>query len=287
MSIQCMTLILGRKLGSSTRKLIALKLGDHASDDGSGIYPALKRIAAETEVSERQVRRILREFEADGILIVVKEGGNGPKDTTEYRLDIEAIERLPVSYKKADTMSALETKRRTLSPDKGDTVSPKPSIEPSIDSDLTTDDESILNSITQKLADCGDHPSIIKPWIDEQLQHGHKLSEINRALNTAITRKARKLRAYAKQVLETPFEPPITQQSSGSCDPGLVLVALDSDFWQLVREVLPKNVVRIAEGHGHRSYTTTLDRLERELGGEVLIRDGYAVGLKTIERSAA
>lgn len=85
------------KLGGPTRKAIAAKLADWADDDGGSIFPSVNRIADETETSERTVQNVLKAFRTEKLLIVVEKGGKGPGSVTEYRLDFEALRKLPRS----------------------------------------------------------------------------------------------------------------------------------------------------------------------------------------------
>jgi hypothetical protein len=85
------------KLGSPTRKAIAAKMAYWADDDGCGIYPSVQRIADETETSVRTVQYTLQTFVTEGLLIKVREGGKGPRSTSEYRFDLKALAVLPRS----------------------------------------------------------------------------------------------------------------------------------------------------------------------------------------------
>src|SRR5881392_3760174 len=85
------------KPGSPIRKAIAAKLADWADDDGCGIYPSVQRIADETETSVRTVQYTLQTFVTEGLLIKVREGGKGPRSTSEYRFDLKALAALPRS----------------------------------------------------------------------------------------------------------------------------------------------------------------------------------------------
>lgn len=49
--------------------LVALALADCGNDDGTSIYPSLATVAWKVSKSERQVRRILRQLEALGVLV--------------------------------------------------------------------------------------------------------------------------------------------------------------------------------------------------------------------------
>ena len=50
----------------STKKLLLVALADHASDDGSDVFPGVPRLAIKCSISERHVQRLLRKFEAEG-----------------------------------------------------------------------------------------------------------------------------------------------------------------------------------------------------------------------------
>jgi hypothetical protein len=68
--------------------LVALALADHGKDDGRSIYPSLRHVGWKCGYTERQVRRIVRELEATGLL--VKTGEPHGYRGAEYRLVIEA-----------------------------------------------------------------------------------------------------------------------------------------------------------------------------------------------------
>lgn len=81
-------------LGSTNRKMLAVRLADFADDDGKGIWPTVGRLARETELSERTVQRILSEFVDEGLLIVRKKGGWKPGEGTRYDFNMGALGRL-------------------------------------------------------------------------------------------------------------------------------------------------------------------------------------------------
>lgn len=145
MSIQVIARVLPKRWGSPSRKIVALKLADVAREDGTKIYPSIATVAAEAELSERQVQRVMNEFRTEGLLIITRKGG-GRLKTTEYRFDMAAIESLPDArpmpegevvslVRKGDTMSPIADQvlgAKVLKGDtqsqKGDTVSPNPSL---------------------------------------------------------------------------------------------------------------------------------------------------------------
>ncbi len=83
-----------RKFGSATRKQIVMFLADKASDDGSGIWCSKGTIQRHTELGESSVKRTIRDFLKEGIL--VETGARGCKNgfTVVYRIDLARIEAL-------------------------------------------------------------------------------------------------------------------------------------------------------------------------------------------------
>ncbi len=83
-----------RKFGSATRKQIIMFLADKASDDGSGIWCSKGTIQRHTELGETTVKRTVREFLKEGILI--ETGARTCKNgfTVVYRIDLAKVEAL-------------------------------------------------------------------------------------------------------------------------------------------------------------------------------------------------
>ncbi|RVL53942.1 helix-turn-helix domain-containing protein [Sinorhizobium meliloti] len=94
MSIAIMSQLFKAHLGSTNRKMLAVRLADFADDDGKGIWPTVGRLARETELSERTVQRILSEFVDEGLLIVRKKGGWKPGEGTRYDFNMSTLGRL-------------------------------------------------------------------------------------------------------------------------------------------------------------------------------------------------
>jgi hypothetical protein len=76
--------------------LALLTLADRANDDGV-CWPGIADIARRTKLSERYVKRVIRELEELGEIRTVP-GGRGPRDTSRYIIlagrDPDAIEKL-------------------------------------------------------------------------------------------------------------------------------------------------------------------------------------------------
>ena len=114
MSIAVMSRLFRAQLGSPNRKMLAIRLADFADDDGRGIWPTVGRLAIETELSERTVQRLLREFVEDGLLVVVAEGGGRPGQATRYDFNMRVLEQF----------IGAKTTSNGCHGDTGDTVSP-------------------------------------------------------------------------------------------------------------------------------------------------------------------
>lgn len=94
MSIRLMSLVWEITWPTQSQLLVALKLADYANDDGSSIYPARASVARQAQCSESTVKNTLRAFRDAGLLIVVQEGGSGPKSPTVYAFNIDMLRAL-------------------------------------------------------------------------------------------------------------------------------------------------------------------------------------------------
>lgn len=94
MSVALMSLVWEIRWPTQSQLLIALKLADHANDEGANVYPSKSRIAEQAQCSESTVKNALRAFRDCGILRVTKKGGNGPGSTTIYEINVDLLKRL-------------------------------------------------------------------------------------------------------------------------------------------------------------------------------------------------
>lgn len=91
MSIKVMTAVFDRYPNGGGEMLLALALADHASDDGTRVYPGVKALAEKTRQSERTVQYQLRRMQETGWLILVSTGNGGRSMASEYRISPDWI----------------------------------------------------------------------------------------------------------------------------------------------------------------------------------------------------
>ena len=90
-------------------QLVLLSLADHAQHDGTGVFPGVELTAYKTGYSIRQVRRVLRQLEAAGLIVPTAREDGGRGHATEYELHFEnGTRKPPYSRLKGDkVMSAF------------------------------------------------------------------------------------------------------------------------------------------------------------------------------------
>jgi len=88
MSVKIMGMVWDLEIGHD-EKLVLLAYADHASHDGTNIYPSVRTIAEKTNYSERSIQVITRKLEEQGILI---EDGAGPRGTNKWKIPISGGE---------------------------------------------------------------------------------------------------------------------------------------------------------------------------------------------------
>lgn len=97
MSVTMMGLAWYVKGLTPAQKAVLVALADHAHDDGTNVYPGVKRLCIKTSLAERTVRRALSDLRSKGIIRIVKRAKF--HSTTEYRLDLpemQALQERPV-----------------------------------------------------------------------------------------------------------------------------------------------------------------------------------------------
>ena len=121
MSLKYMVYAFGSKLNNPTRKLIFLKLADHANDNGE-CFPSLNHIAEKCECDRRTVIRHIKWLEENNYLSVKR----GKRTNNENNVNVYRIKA------GGDNLSLGGGDPMTLGGDPmtlggSDTVSPKPS----------------------------------------------------------------------------------------------------------------------------------------------------------------
>jgi hypothetical protein len=125
MSIALMSVVWEIEWPTQSQLLIALKLADYANDDGSSIYPARETLGRKARCSLATVSATLKAFRDIGLLEVVRQGGQGPGSTTEYKLNISLLLDLAMGKATiAGCATGLEITCENPVEDKGPAVGP-------------------------------------------------------------------------------------------------------------------------------------------------------------------
>lgn len=84
-------------------KMVALKLGDNANDEGGDIYPAVGTIAKACGIVRSSVCKWQKAMEHCGLLVCVERSSGGARtDTTERAFDVDMLRRLHKPDRKTD-----------------------------------------------------------------------------------------------------------------------------------------------------------------------------------------
>lgn len=98
MARQVASVVLSRQFGSTVRKAVALVIADHADADEWATVVGQVTIAAEAEVGVRSVRRVLAEFEGEGLIRRERRHRrDGSRTSDRVVLVRERVEGLPAS----------------------------------------------------------------------------------------------------------------------------------------------------------------------------------------------
>jgi len=172
MSVKIMAGVWELKLPQGA-KLLLLALADHADHEGNRVFPSVGLLSWKTGFTDRHVQRLLRDLEAQRIIIPVAHQKGGRGWATEYRVDLSAGEKA-ASRIKGDIGEI--TKRVTSEAQKGD--------------------------IDDIKGDMGDTPTIIEPSYEPSLSAS---AERPRAISGKnATRKALEEHFIRKTKLPSP-----------------------------------------------------------------------------------
>lgn len=148
MSVEIMSMVFKRYPSGGGERLLALALADHASDNGTRVFPSVSLLAQKSVQSERTVQRQLRKMEQIGWLLKVSDGVGGKGNTTEYCISPEWI--------KGDKLSPFQNcAKGDIEDTKGDiAVSPKGDIAVSPESSITiTEPSEAAQQVAQPIVD--------------------------------------------------------------------------------------------------------------------------------------
>lgn len=106
MSNTAITLVKHHLVGSPSAKAVLLILADYA-DERWSCYPSQGRIAAESELGERTVRRVLRELEDRGLIKRQRRGDKRGNRTSDRIFLVPAtLASLPATMSARDSLPA-------------------------------------------------------------------------------------------------------------------------------------------------------------------------------------
>ena len=95
MSVQVSRLVWDHYHGDATRKLVLLRLADHADHRGGSIHPSIKAVALACCLSVVQARRHLHALISEGVVAVIGNlNGGKPGTTRRYQIDLALLTAL-------------------------------------------------------------------------------------------------------------------------------------------------------------------------------------------------
>ena len=86
MSVEATAAVWARRDLTATEKLVAVRLADHASPDGTDAWPSVKRLCADTGLSERAVQGALQRLVDKGAIRLT--GKHRRHHTNVYAVDL-------------------------------------------------------------------------------------------------------------------------------------------------------------------------------------------------------
>ncbi len=92
-----------------SKRFLLLSLADHANDAGTNCFPGLDLLAEKTQISVRQVQRLLRILEADGWISILK-SGCGRGHMAEFLLNVAKL-----GLRKGDMVTPFQKMERVTS----------------------------------------------------------------------------------------------------------------------------------------------------------------------------
>lgn len=132
------TLALGTKTGSATRKLILFKLADQANDDGE-CWPSMKTICEHCEISKNTAIANIRKLQDLGVLESEKtRDPRGRQSSNKYTLKLQSAKTAPCQNQSSVDDLPEFSSRQNQSSAAGGVITLNPQLEPSIEPLLKT-----------------------------------------------------------------------------------------------------------------------------------------------------
>ena len=120
MNVYIMGMVWNIKNLTSSEKLVLLAYADHASHDGTGIWPAVDTVSRKTSLSRRTVQRVTHDLEGKGYLV---NDGNHDSGTNMWSIPADmGGDMVTPPGRHSDTGGVTLTTRG------GDMVTPEPSL---------------------------------------------------------------------------------------------------------------------------------------------------------------
>jgi hypothetical protein len=139
-------LIQTKKIGSQIKKAILMYMADKASDDGTGIWVSKANMAADLEMTDRAVRKHIKEMVAMSILREAGQRKCKAGYTVDYAINLVILANFPSTRTTPEHGSPLNDIHPTPctpftpTPEHG---SDKPSLEPSIEPNTSSNDDEL------------------------------------------------------------------------------------------------------------------------------------------------
>jgi hypothetical protein len=150
MSIEAMTLVLHHSEASGASQMILMGIANHQGDGGA--WPSIATLAKYGKVSERRVQQIIRDLEVSGELIVhTMAGGSTPTGATNlYYVNIACPPDCDgTTNHRQGVKSGADRGEGDCTPGVK-AVSPKPSLEPSVKTDISSNFDLFYNTYPRK-----------------------------------------------------------------------------------------------------------------------------------------
>lgn len=151
MSIEAMTLVLHHSQASGAAQMILMGIANHQGDGGA--WPSIATLAKYGKVSERRVQQVIRELEESGELHIDTMGGvdTGTGATNRYFVTLSCPPDCDGTTNHRQGVKSGADRGETHFTPGVKPISPKPSIEPSVKPNISSDFEKFYNVYPRKV----------------------------------------------------------------------------------------------------------------------------------------